>query len=91
MKAYIITVKGNDLSEKAAEKTFESAKWAGLDAKYYYGVNRYHSKSILERYNLTIDNTEGVFTKVSYKDSTIGCFLVTFVLAFILEALPLAL
>ena len=75
MKAYIITVKGNDLSEKAAEKTFESAKWAGLDAKYYYGVNRYHSKSILERYNLTIDNTEGVFTKVSYKDSTVGCFL----------------
>ena len=57
MKAYIITVKGNELSEKAAEKTLESARWAGLDAKYYYGVNKYHSKSILQRYNLTIDNT----------------------------------
>ena len=40
MKAYIITVKGNELSEQSAKKTFDSAKWAGLEPELFYGVNK---------------------------------------------------
>ena len=75
MKAYIITVKGNELSEESANKTLQSAKQSGLEPEIYYGVNKYEAEHILTNSGLDIDNKDGVFTKVSYKESTIGCFL----------------
>ena len=43
MKAYIITVKGNELSEESANKTLQSAKQSGLEPEIYYGVNKYEA------------------------------------------------
>ena len=80
MKAYIITVKGNELSEQSAKKTFDSAKWAGLEPELFYGVNKYDANWYLHNLKLKVDNTDGVFTKVSYKEPTIACFISHFLL-----------
>ena len=62
MKAYIITVKGNELSEESANKTLQSAKQSGLVPEIYYGVNKYEAEHILTNSGLDIDNKDGVFT-----------------------------
>ena len=80
MKAYIITVKGNELSEESANKTLESANKAGLYPELFYGINKYESERYLKKFNLKRNNTDGVFTKVSYKESTTACFLSHFLL-----------
>ena len=75
MKAYIITVKGNYLSEQSAKKTFDSAKWAGLEPEIVAGVDKFGATNELKKNGLKINNTDGMFTKLSYKEATIGCFL----------------
>ena len=75
LKAYIITIKDNKLSEESAQQTLKSALERGLDAEIYYGVDKYSSMIELETNGLVIDNTDGVFTNYGYVDAAVGCFL----------------
>ena len=75
LKAYIITIKGNKLSEDSAQRTLEGALKQGLDAEIYYGIDKYNSMDELEANDLVVDNTDGVFTNYSYLDSAVGCFM----------------
>ena len=47
----------------------------GLEPELFYGVNKYEKNWYLHDLKLKVDNTDGVFTKVSYKEPTIGCFI----------------
>jgi len=75
LKAYIITIKGNELSEESAKKTLQSATAAGLDAEIWYGIDKYHSFEVLKEEGLQINNSDGNITNYSYLDAAVGCFL----------------
>jgi len=75
LKAYIITIKGNELSEESAKKTLESAIVAGLDAEIWYGIDKYTAVEELKNLGLQVNNKDGLITNYSYLDATIGCFL----------------
>ena len=56
MKAYVITIEGNQYSEESAQRTLKSAIDAGLDAEIYYGVDKYNSVNELKTQNLTLND-----------------------------------
>jgi len=75
MKAYVIAIKGNELSEDSARRTIDSARKHGVDAQIYYGVHKSNSLHIMNTLGLDIDNKGGIWTTHSYLDAAIGCFL----------------
>jgi GR25 family glycosyltransferase involved in LPS biosynthesis len=52
MKAYVITLKGNDYSEQAADRCIASAKKYGVDVEKFYGVDKTHSQEVMESFGL---------------------------------------
>ena len=75
LKAYVITIQDNKLSEASAQRTLKSAIDAGLDAEIYYGVDKYSSINELKTQNLNLKELNKKWIKYSYVEPALGCFL----------------
>lgn len=73
MKAFIIRIKGHELSEELAEVSFEHAEQLGYDVQYFNGISQKKNiaKAFLEE-NLTC-NKDGA--DISTNWGTQGCFI----------------
>lgn len=52
MKAFVITIKGNDYSEKCADRCIESAKKFGMKIEKFYGVDKERAYEVMHEHNL---------------------------------------
>lgn len=52
MKAYVITLKGNDYSEEVANRCIVSAKKFGLTVEPFYGVDKYIARDVMKEHKL---------------------------------------
>ena len=52
MKAFVITVKGNEYSENCADRCIKSAEEHGLKVEKFYGVDKEHAYEVMHENNL---------------------------------------